>query len=504
MNQAAPQNGPYPLRVTFVHTPMAAVPVPERHLFWQGFDLQYHAAHPRLRHMKDLLWELPHWMHWLGGVLVDAGYPEVDVLDLYFATARTATGSTGLDVSAAEAAIRAHPSDVFLFSPMTVNLHIAYQIAEIVKAVHPKATTIFGGVVATPLCLEVAAHPGVDFVVVGRGELALPALLDTIRTASDPCNVGNLAFAGPDGTPIATMTQYPHLTAEQLPFPKVDLFPEAAGESIRYIRQVYALGCPYKCSFCTIQTIGRRPDYFPIERVLAEIRAYRERYGTHHHIYWGDETFTLNRERTLALLSALEHEGDVEYDCQTRLNCLTDDRVLHALRRSGCRWVEIGIETRIQDSHDRHKNRMKVGSTEDTLQRVRDAGLATCSFAVNGFPEQTPDEMKRSIEWLCSLIDRDLLQASYLTELVPYPGSAMYSEPSRFGMQLLHRDFSQYSEDQPPVFATALATPDDVYEVFTEGLVLLGDAMAEKTSAGSGDLPADRDKYGRFWSSAHV
>lgn len=57
------------MRIAFVHTPMATVPVPERQGFWRHFDIQYHSAHPGLRHMQRSLWELPHWILWLGGVL---------------------------------------------------------------------------------------------------------------------------------------------------------------------------------------------------------------------------------------------------------------------------------------------------------------------------------------------------------------------------------------------------------------------------------------------------
>lgn len=56
---------------------------------------------------------------------------------------------------------------------------------------------------------------------------------------------------------------------------------------IRYLRQVYGLGCPYNCGFCTIQTSNRKPDYFAIDRVLAEIRAYRRHDGASHNVYWG-------------------------------------------------------------------------------------------------------------------------------------------------------------------------------------------------------------------------
>ncbi|MEM7535838.1 MAG: radical SAM protein [Chloroflexota bacterium] len=101
--------------------------------------------------------------------------------------------------------------------------------------------------------------------------------------------------------------------SEDLPFPQVDLFPSSAGENIRYIRENYSLGCPYTCSFCTIQTIGMKPFYFPIDRVLSEIRAYRQHYGGHHHVYFGDETFTLHTQRTLDICAALKAEGDIHF-----------------------------------------------------------------------------------------------------------------------------------------------------------------------------------------------
>lgn len=490
------------MRIAFVHTPMSTVPVNQRKAFWRNFDIQYHSVHPGLGHMRLPMWELPHWMHWLGGILVSRGYTNLDVVDLY--TAPGVFESPGrVDAAVLRAMVRAHPADAYLFSPMTVNLHFAYQIADEVKRAHPRATVIFGGVAATPLAERVAAHRSVDYVVADRGELALPALLDALGAGRGVEGVGNLVHRRPDGTIARSPLRYPALAAADIPLPKVDLFPPEAGLDIRYLRQVYALGCPYQCTFCTIQTIGRKPEYFPLERVLEEIRAYRARYGEHN-IYWGDETFTLHPERTLELLDALEREGGIEYDCQTRLNCLGDDRVLRKLRSSGCRWVEIGLETGIQGSQETHKHHMKLDATVETLQRVRDAGLAACAFTVNGFPDQTPDEMRRSIEWVCELIDRDLLQASYLFGLVPYPGSAMFENPERFGMTILHEDFALYHEDLPPVFRTAAAEPDKVYEVFLEGLEMLAQAMGKQPYFGAAAPTGTEEQYGTFWADAHV
>ncbi|HMH58831.1 MAG TPA: radical SAM protein [Galbitalea sp.] len=490
------------MRVVFVHTPMATVPVPERRRFWRNFDIQYHSTHPELRHMKRVLWELPHWMHWLGGVLEAAGYDDLRVLDFYSDDAAMIDG-THLNAAVVDAAVRREAGDVYLFSPMTPNLHMAYEVAEIIKKANPDATTVFGGVIATPMRERVAAHPAVDFVVYDRGEVALPALLDAIVDRGKLAAVGNLTYQ--DGGQSRTNAgRYQALHPKEIPFPKVDLFPRSAGSDIRYLRQVYALGCPYKCTFCTIQTIGQKPSYFPVDRVLDEIDAYRARYGGHHGIYWGDETFTLHTPRTLELCEALELRGDIQYDCQTRLNRLTEERVLAALKRSGCQWIEIGIETGAQESQDIHKNRMRVNAIDETLKQIRDAGLAACAFAVNGFPEQSPDDMRRSIDWLCDLISRDLLQASYLFGLVPYPGSAMYENPESFGMSLLHEDYARYHEDLPPVFSTAKAGPDEAYDVFIEGLDCLADAMEKTPYFGKAPDNDDLDAFGAFWSGAHV
>jgi radical SAM superfamily enzyme YgiQ (UPF0313 family) len=479
---------------------MATVAVPERQKYWRNFDIQYHAAHPGLRHMKHNLWELPHWMHWLGGVLLDKGFASLEALDFY--TSETAL--KGINKSKVSEVISAHPADVYLFSPMTPNLPFAFEIADVIKTIYAESMIVFGGIVATPLHQEVARHPSVDYVVYERGEYALPDLLKTIKNHGDISRVGNLSYKSAAGQVVTNRRRYPYMPLNEIPFPKIDLFPQSVGEDLRYLRQVYALGCPYKCPFCTIQTIGRKADYFAIDRVLSEIRAYRKYYGTHHNIYWGDETFTLHAGHTLELCAALEAEGDIFYDCQTRLNCLVDPRLLQALRRSGCRWVEIGLETGEQESQNLFKQRVDLSRIDETLLRLRDEGLAACSFMVNGFPNQTIDDMKRSIEWVCNLISRDLLQASYFFGLVPYPGSEMYEKPEKFGMSLSHHDFKYYHEDLPPVFVTPFVGPEEVYQVFLDGIRDLAQAMSKRPFRGELPPPDQLPNYGTFWSAPHV
>src|ERR1700756_4832784 len=122
--------------------------------------------------MRKVLWELPHWVPWLAGVLRDAGFDSMETLEFY----GDCTVVDGIDEGRIYARLLERPADVYLFSPMTINLPHALRIAELVKEIDSSAITIFGGVVATPMFEEVAGSPFVDIVVRDRGEHAAPAL----------------------------------------------------------------------------------------------------------------------------------------------------------------------------------------------------------------------------------------------------------------------------------------------------------------------------------------
>jgi len=487
------------LRVAFVQTPMATAVVPERQIFWRNFDIRYHAAHPGLRHMKKPLWELPHWIPWLAGSLVEEDFESIEAIDLTWC----ASGLATLDSASVLKHLARQPADVYLFSPMTPNLPLALGIADLVKQFNGESIIVFGGVVATPLYGHLAADPRVDYVVLGRGEIALPSLLNALKTNGDVSTVGNLVFKDPNGQVRETGWKYQQLASCDIPEPKIDIFPPETGECIRYLRQVHGLGCPYNCPFCTIQTIRQKQSFFPVERVLKEIHEYRSYYGQHHYIYFGDETFGLDKERTLELCRALQADGTISYDCQTRLKCLADADIRKGLSSSGCRWVEVGIETKSQSTQNIFKQRQNVATTEDILRRTRDDGLATCSFMVNGFPDQSLDDMKASVDWVCDLIQRDLLSASYFATLVPYPGSGLYNHPEKYGITIHHHEYELYNEDLPPVFDSQFASSEETFHVFQSGLTMIGQAMAG--CASDSITPADTEMaYGQFWSTLHI
>lgn len=496
---------PSDMRIAFVHTPMSTVEVPERETYWRGFDLQYHGAYPGMHHMEDpVMWELPHWVTWMGGVLEEAGYDNLGVLDFY-TSGSALSGPKAINAAHVRNALERYgEAQAFLFSPMTANTHLALDIAGIAKELYPDSKTIFGGIMATPEHEHLAADRRVDYVVTGRGERALPRLLRAIEGRGPIASVGQLTHAK-DGKMVTNSRQYPLVLPKDLPPDKIDLFSPETGRHIRYIREVYGLGCPYQCSFCTIQTIGQQVNYFPVERVIESMDAYRDRFGRGHHFYMGDETFTMHDGPTFKLLDAMQAHGGIEYDAQTRLNRLRNPDLIRAMGKSGCRWLEIGIETGHEPTSQRLKQHTKHDTLRSTLANLHEAGIAVCAFLVNGLPGQTPGDMLRSTEWAAELIQQGSLDAAYLTGLVPYPGSDMYNHPEKHGLEILHKDFSLYHEDLAPVFRTAQAPePEKVHQAFREGLIALGQAMSRQPTFGSMPDAEELKRLGSFWTGQHV
>ena len=71
-------------------------------------------------------------------------------------------------------------------------------------------------------------------------------------------------------------------------------------------------------------------------------------------------------------------------------------------------------------------------------------------------------------------------------------------------MRIHHNQYELYSEDACPVFDSTFTTSEECYKAFTEGLTALAQAMSKKPYFGEAPLPAELNKFGRFWADSHA
>ena len=184
-------------------------------------------------------------------------------------------------------------------------------------------------------------------------------------------------------------------------------------------------GCPCTCTFCAIQNVwGSKYRMYPAEKVLEEISSLYHEYGARH-ILIMDDNFTANKKRTLEIC-----RGIVKRNLNLRLTAPSgiympslDEEVIAAMKQAGFAEVYLGIESGNQNTLDNIiRKKLDLSKVGNIVDLCRKHGIKTGGFFIIGFPDETVEAMKDTIEFAVnSGIDNVRL---YLFQ--PFPGSEMY------------------------------------------------------------------------------
>ncbi|MFL6518727.1 MAG: B12-binding domain-containing radical SAM protein [Chthoniobacterales bacterium] len=183
-------------------------------------------------------------------------------------------------------------------------------------------------------------------------------------------------------------------------------------------------GCPFQCSFCTIINVqgrkSRRRTPDDVERIIRENVAQGLR-----SFFITDDNFARNKDWE-AILDRIIHLREVE---KLKLGFLIQvDTLCHKLpnfiskcARAGVRRVFIGLENINPDNlAAAHKRQNKITEYRKMLLAWKEARIITYCGYITGFPNDTPESIKRDVEIVKKELPLDILEFFFLT---PLPGS---------------------------------------------------------------------------------
>ena len=183
-------------------------------------------------------------------------------------------------------------------------------------------------------------------------------------------------------------------------------------------------GCPFQCSFCTIINVqgkkSRRRSPDDIEQIVRENVAQ----GLHS-FFITDDNFARNSEWEAILdrlIKLKEEEGiRIHFIIQVDTLCHKIPRFIEKCARAGVRRVFIGLENINPDSLVGAKKRQnRITEYRKMLLAWKSARVITYAGYILGFPNDTPESIKRDIEIIKRELPVDLLEFFFLT---PLPGS---------------------------------------------------------------------------------
>ncbi len=302
----------------------------------------------------------------------------------------------------------------------------AFTMAEAAKA--RGCTVIVSGSDATDHAEKYFQH-GVDFILIGEGELTLGELLDCLSDKTGRPLESILGLAWPQDSQIQRTAERPFVKdLDKFPFPAWDLVDILRYQKIWYDRHGYysmnmvtTRGCPYRCNWCAKPIYGRRYNSRSPENVVAELKWLKDNFKPAH-IWFADDIFGLKPgwiEKFSQL--AVEQDAIVPFKCLQRVDLVTEE-IAEALRQAGCKTVWVGAESgsqKVLNAMDKDTHLEDIYTATERLHRV---GIQICFFLQFGYPGEGWEDIQQTLKMVRECQPDDIgISVSY-----PLPGTKFY------------------------------------------------------------------------------
>lgn len=362
----------------------------------------------------------------LAGALEQAGIrPHIfNTDDAFYAWSRERPGESMSSFAGwAADRIRSTGSDLFGFSTICSSYPLTVRIAEQLKRAAPDCSILFGGPQASAVDRQtLEAFPFVDFVLRGEADFTLPVFLREFAGARRFADVPALAYRSPFG--VQRTGEAPLIDdLDSLPLPAYHL----TGELTRapYCSLELGRGCPFSCTFCSTNDFFRRR--FRVKsppRLLADMRAIAARWGirTFNLVH---DMFTVDRKRVAAFCEEMIASGEnFVWTCSARTDCV-DSELLALMARAGCDGVFFGVETGSQRMQRIIDKDLDIPQAKSVISEAERHGLATTVSLITGFPEETPQDLRETVDVFMHSLRHPRSQPQ-LNVLAPLSGTPVF------------------------------------------------------------------------------
>jgi len=295
-----------------------------------------------------------------------------------------------------------------------------------------KTRIVVGGPYATAQYDLALSYEDVSCVVIGEGEIVLSNLIERWMNDDDINDIKGIAYRNGDNIICNEREDYIH-DLDQLPYPDYDLIDFKLYWKNHYNMNVilaapeYAFvmssrACPYNCIYCH-NMFGKIVRKKSPERFVDEIKLLYYQYGVREfHII--DDIFNLDRKRMHKILNLIIDSG-----MKIRLsmpNALRGDLLekedIDILKAAGAYMLHVAIESASKRIQRLTRKNLNIPKVLENIKYASSIGLITDGYFMLGFPTETIDELKQTID----LAVHSSLDMVSFHVVVPFPGTEMY------------------------------------------------------------------------------
>jgi radical SAM superfamily enzyme YgiQ (UPF0313 family) len=278
----------------------------------------------------------------------------------------------------------------------------------------------------------------IDYAIYGEGEITICELLKAIygNSTEKLSNIPGLIFR--KGEKVVVNPPRPWINdLDSLPYPAHHHF-----EKYPYGR--YPLltnrGCPHQCVYCSVnKTWGRKVRSMTAESIVAEIEYLLDNWGRKPFIIL-DDTFNISISRAKKYCRIIIDKNlKIEWGCWSFRADRVDEELAELMKKSGCGYVSVGIESAEPEVLKRIKKGETIEDISKGIECLKDAGIRVHGNFMIGNPGDNLETIKKSINYAnkIKLNDFDFYLA------LPYPGTELWNYVEKEG-KFLNKDYTKF------------------------------------------------------------
>jgi hypothetical protein len=354
-------------------------------------------------------------------------------------------------------------ADAVAFTLCLWNVERILRIARRLKEARPELFLMAGGPEISedhPFLLE---EPVFNVLVTGEGEAVFPEILKGIRIGKLPA-YDNVLISHSGGWRRGSKPP-PQIDLASVQVPVASLMECIQARPAVYIET--SRGCPLTCTYCRYHHLQKGVRALPAEAAAERVRQLRS--AGAREIRFVDPTFNARADfiQLLERLAEINIDRTLGFFAELRADTLMPEQAA-LMAKANFMDVEVGVQSTDPNVLRAIRRPANIALVEKGIRLLTSVGVHVTLDLMYGLPEQTLDDVLRSIEWARSLGPNISIQCMQTLLL---PGTDLREQAERYGMQAM---------SHPPygVVSTSTMSGDDMRRI-------------EALFHDSDDLPAD-------------
>lgn len=306
----------------------------------------------------------------------------------------------------------------------TEHLNSIYkQLCDIVTVSKASAKVVLGGAGFSIFPKEIMKMTGADFGIIGPGEVSFLELINSVNSATSESIIIGTEDTFPSSDISLSLLRYWEKYGKFFLHSEVDI-------PIQTTR-----GCKYSCEYCTYPLISNYSvQKRPVQKVVSEIEKIIAA-TENRQFCFVDSVFNMDLDYCKELLCyIINKKVDIKWRCT--INPIKyDDELFTLMKRSGCSYCEVGIDSLSNIMLEKMNKGYNVSMAEMMLYKLESYNIPySLSLIMGGY-----GETKRSLtETMNIIMQHDIDKVNvFLGERI-YPGTPLAKKLNRDTEELLY------------------------------------------------------------------